>query len=64
MFSKFFEVFAKILAKSSISLIVRALWRVWEVASYALSKFQPPTTLGDPQNVNKKTSGTIIFGVL
>ena len=27
--------------------------RVWEVESYAPSKSQPPTTLGDPQNVEK-----------
>ena len=39
--------------KKSISLIVRALWRVRAVESSALSKFQPPTTFGDPQNVKK-----------
>ena len=40
-------------SKQIDSLIVRALWRVWEVESYALSKFQHPTTLGNPQNVEK-----------
>ena len=39
--------------KKSISLIVRALWRVREVESYALSKLHSPTMLGDPQNVEK-----------
>ena len=47
------KVFAEIRLKNSISLIVRALWQVQEVESYALSKFQPPTTLGDHQNVEK-----------
>ena len=36
-----------------ISLIVRTSWQVREVASYALSESQPPTTLGDPQNIEK-----------
>ena len=34
-------------------LIVRALWIVREVESHALSKCQPPTTLGDPPKVEK-----------
>ena len=34
-------------------LIVQAPWLVREVESYAPSKFQCPTTLGDPQNVEK-----------
>ena len=38
-----------------ILLILRAPWHVREVESYALSKFQPPTTLGDPQNVVLET---------
>ena len=42
----FAKDFANFPGKNSISLIVRALWRVWEVESYALSKFQTPTTLG------------------
>ena len=33
--------------------ILRAPWRVREVESYVLSKFQPPTTLGDHQHVEK-----------
>ena len=48
-----FQCFRKNSWKKSILHIVRALWRVREVESYALSKFQPPTTLGDPQNVKK-----------
>ena len=48
------EVFAKFRGNKSISLIVRALWRVREVESYALSKFQPPTMDGDHQNVEKR----------
>ena len=47
------KVFAEICRKKSISLIVRTSRRVREVESYALSKFQPRTTLGDPQNVEK-----------
>ena len=39
--------------QKSISLIVRALWRVREIKRYELTKFQPPTTLGDLQNVKK-----------
>ena len=42
-----------------ISLVVRALWQVREVESYALSKFQLPTMLGDPQNVEKKIESTL-----
>ena len=47
------KVFAEFPRKKSISLTVRTSWRVWEVESYALSKFQPPTTFGDSQNVEK-----------
>ena len=47
----FAKVFAKARRKKSISHIVRTPWHVREVESYALSKFQPPTTLGGPQNV-------------
>ena len=57
----FFEVFAKIRRKKLISLIVRALWIVREVESYALSKFQPPTMLGDHQNVEKTIREKIVF---
>ena len=57
----FREVFAKVRRKKSISLIVGALWRVQEVESYALSKFQPPTTLGDHQNVEKTIRKKIDF---
>ena len=39
--------------KNSILVVVRAPWHVREVERYALSKFQPPTTLGDHQNVEK-----------
>ena len=47
--------------KKSILLIVRALWHVREVESYALSKFQPPTTLGDHQNVEKTIRENVYF---
>ena len=43
----------EICRKKSISLIVRAFWIVREVERYALSKFQPPTTPGGHQNVEK-----------
>ena len=36
-----------------MSHIVRTPWHIWEVESYPLPKFQPPTTLGDPRNVEK-----------
>ena len=42
-------------------LIVWALWHVREVESYALSKFQPPTTLGHPQTVEKTTREKLDF---
>ena len=45
--------FMEVRRKKSISLVVRAPWSVREVESYALSKFQPATTLGDPPNVEK-----------
>ena len=51
----------KIRQKKSILVIVRALWIVREVESYALSKFQPPTTLGDHQNVEKTIQKKIDF---
>ena len=60
-FWNFFVVFAEIRQKKSISLIVRALWIVREVESYALSKFQPPTTRGDHQNVEKTIPEKSIF---
>ena len=44
-----------------ISRIVRAPWYVREVKSYAPSKFQPPTTLGDHQNVEKTIREKIYF---
>ena len=47
--------------KNSILVIVRALWIVREVESYAPSKFQPPTTLGDHQNVEKTIRKNSIF---
>ena len=47
------KVFAEILRNKSILCIFRTSRRVREVESYAPSKFQPPTTLGDPQNVEK-----------
>ena len=47
--------------KKSILVIARALWIVREVESYALSKFQPPTTLGDHQNVEKTIREKIVF---
>ena len=43
----------ELMKKNSILRIVRTSRRVWEVESYALSKFQPPTMLGDRQNVEK-----------
>ena len=52
-FAIFFDVFAKIRRTYSILHIVRTPWHVRDIESYALSKFQPPTTLGDPQNVEK-----------
>ena len=60
--SNFFGDFTKFCAEKSISLIVRALWGVQEVESYALSKFQPSTTLGDSQNVEKTIRKKFYFG--
>ena len=60
-FKKSFEVFVEILRNKSILLIVRAPWHVREVERYALSKFQPPTTLGDHQNVEKTIRKKIDF---
>ena len=37
-------------------------WHVREVENYALSKFQPPTTLGDHQNFEKTIWEEIDFG--
>ena len=61
IFWNFFEVFAEIRRKNSILVIVRAHWHVQEVERYALSKFQPPTTLGDHQNVGKTIRTKIDF---
>ena len=65
--AKIFDFFLKIFRsfrgnswKKTLSLIVQALWRVQQVESYELSKFQPPTTLGDSQNVGK-TMGKFRF---
>ena len=52
-FFLFFEVFVEIRRKFPILVNARALWIVREVESYPSSKFQPPTTLGDHQNVEK-----------
>ena len=60
-FQNIFEVFAKVRLKQSILLIVRAPCRVREVESYPLSKFQPPTTLGDPQKVEKTIRKKFVF---
>ena len=49
------------MVEAAISLIVRAPWYVQEVESYALSKFQPPTTLGDHQNVEKTIQEKVDF---
>ena len=57
------KVFAEVRRKKSISHIVRTPWHVREVENYALSKFQPPTTLGDPQNVDKTNQKKIDFFV-
>ena len=62
MFENFFDVFAETRRNKSISLIVRALWHVREVESFALSKFQPPTTLGDHQHFEKTIQEKINFG--
>ena len=55
------ENFVEICWKKLILLIVRAFWHVREVESYAPSKFQPPTTLGDHQNVEKTIREKIDF---
>ena len=55
------KVFTEIGKKKTISLVVRTSRRVREVESYALSKFQPPTTLGDHQNVEKTIREKIDF---
>ncbi len=57
------KVFAEIPRNKSISLIVQTSWRLLEVERYAQSKFQPPTTLGDPQNVEKPLRRTICLEV-
>ena len=61
IFEFFLEVFAEIRRTNSILVIAQALWHVREVESYALSKFQPPTTLGDHQNVEKTIREKIYF---
>ena len=60
-FWKLFEVFAEIRRKNSILVIVWAFWIVREVESYEPSKFQPPTMLGDHQNVEKTIQDKIYF---
>ena len=55
------KVFVAIPRKISISLVARTSRRVREVESYALSKFQPPTTLGASQNFEKTVSEKIDF---
>ncbi len=53
---KFSQISWKFVGSRTISGIVRALGTlaiVREVASYALSKFSTPTTLGHPQNIQK-----------
>ena len=52
-FESFFDVFAENRRKSSILVIVRAFWIAREVETCASSKFQPPTTVGAFQNVEK-----------
>ena len=52
-FWKTFDFFLEIRGKQSISHTVRTPWHVRNIENYAMSKFQPPTTLGDPQNVEK-----------
>ena len=61
IFEKIFEVFVEIRRKNSILVVVRALWIVREVERYALSKFQPPTTLGNHQNVENTIRKKIDF---
>ena len=62
-FAAIANVFAEIRRTYSIFHIVRTPWRVREVESYALSKFQPPTTLGDLQTVEKTIQKKIdVFG--
>ena len=57
------KIVMEISRKKSISFTVRTSRRVWEVESYALSKFQPPTTLGGLQNVEKTNLKIKFFGV-
>ena len=60
--AKVFEkVYAKARRKKSISLSVRTSRSVREVERHALSKFQPPTTLGDVQKVEKAIWKNIDF---
>ena len=54
-------MFAEIHRTNSILVIARALWIVQEVESHGLSKFQPPTTLADHQNVEKTIRRKFIF---
>ena len=62
------KVFVEIHRKNSISLIVWTPRRVQEVESYALSKFQPPTTLGDSQkienNIRKKYTLFLVWEIV
>ena len=55
------KVFAETRRKKAISHIFRTFRRIREVESYAPSKFQPPTTLGDHQNVEKTNRAKIEF---
>ncbi len=56
-----FEIFAKIRGKNLLLLRVRTPSHVQEVDSYALSKSQPPTTLGNSQNVEKTIGNSKTF---
>ena len=47
--------------KKTISHIARTPWRVRDVESYTLSKFQPLTMLGDLQNVEITIPPKIVF---
>ena len=61
IFEKVFEVLVENSRKQSILVIARALWIVREVESYAPTNFQPPTTLGDHQNVEKTIREKVFF---
>ena len=61
LFEICFEVFAEIRRTFWTLVIVRAFPHVREIESYAPSKFQAPTTLGDYQNVEKTIQEKIWF---